>query len=65
MRTGALANKSEVAESDLAAALASKINGKVDDSALAAIAKTGNINDLVQTSGDVLVLNCGTSSTVL
>lgn len=63
--TGALASKSEVAESDLAAALASKINGKVDDSALAAIAKTGNINDLVQTSGDVLVLNCGTSSTVL
>lgn len=63
--TGALASKSEVAESDLAAALASKINGKVDNSALAAIAKTGNINDLVQTSGDVLVLNCGTSSTVL
>ena len=63
--TGALASKDEVAESDLAAALASKINGKVDDSALAAIAKTGNINDLVQTSGDVLVLNCGTSSTVL
>ena len=63
--TGALASKSEVAESDLAAALASKINGKADDSTLAAIAKTGNINDLVQTSGDVLVLNCGTSSTVL
>ena len=63
--TGALASKSEVAESDLAAALASKINGKVDNSALAAIAKTGNINDLVRTSGDVLVLNCGTSSTVL
>ena len=63
--TGALASKSEVAESDLAAALASKINGKADDSTLAAIAKTGNINDLVQTSGEVLVLNCGTSSTVL
>ena len=63
--TGDLASKDEVAESDLAAALASKINAKADDSALAAIAKTGNINDLVQTSGDVLVLNCGTSSTVL
>lgn len=63
--TGALASKSEVAESDLAAALASKINGKADDSSLATIAKTGNINDLVQTAGDVLVLNCGTSNTVM
>lgn len=33
------------------------------DSSLATIAKTGNVNDLVQTSGDVLVFNCGTSST--
>lgn len=32
---------------------------------LAAIAKTGNINDLIQTSGDILVLNGGTSSTVI
>lgn len=56
---GALANKNQVAEGDLEAGLASKINGKVDDSALAAIAKTGNINDLVQTSGDVLILDCG------
>lgn len=31
---------------------------------LAAIAKTGNVNDLVQTSGDVMVFNCGSSSTV-
>ena len=29
---------------------------------LEAIAKTGNINDLIQTSGDVLVLDCGTSA---
>ena len=63
--TGALANKSEVAESDLASALASKINAKADDSALAAIAKSGNVNDLVQTSGDVIVFNCGSSSTVI
>ena len=63
--TGALANKSEVAESDLASALASKINAKADDSALAAIAKSGNINDLVQTSGDIIVFNCGSSSTVI
>lgn len=63
--TGALANKSEVAESDLASALASKINAKADDSALAAIAKSGNINDLVQTSGDIIVFNCGSSNTVI
>lgn len=29
---------------------------------LAAIAKTGNVNDLVQTSGDVLIFNCGDST---
>lgn len=29
---------------------------------LAAIAKTGNVNDLVQTDGDYLVFNCGTST---
>ena len=62
---GALANKNEVAESDLASALASKINAKADDSALAAIAKSGNINDLVQTSGDIIVFNCGSSNTVI
>ena len=31
------------------------------DDSLAAIAKTGNVNDLVQTAGDVLVFDCGTS----
>lgn len=30
--------------------------------ALADIASTGNVNDLVQTSGDVIVLDCGTST---
>jgi len=32
---------------------------------LARIAKTGNVNDLIQTTGDVLILQCGTSSTVI
>lgn len=32
---------------------------------LAAVAKTGNINDLIQTSGDVLVLNCGSATEVV
>lgn len=32
---------------------------------LANIATSGNVNDLVQTSGDILILNCGSSSTVI
>lgn len=32
------------------------------DGSLAAIAKSGNVNDLVQTAGDVLVFDCGTSA---
>lgn len=35
----------------------------IDDiSGAAAIAKTGNVNDLIQTAGDVLVFDCGSSS---
>lgn len=33
--------------------------------ALADIATSGNVNDLVQTSGDYLILNCGSSTTVI
>lgn len=40
-----------------------KLTGKTEVQ-LAAIAKTGNVNDLIQTSGDVMVFNCGSSSTV-
>lgn len=36
---------------------AAELVGQLDES-LAAIAKSGNINDLVQTDGDVLVLDC-------
>ena len=32
------------------------------DADLAAIAKTGNVNDLVQTTGDVLIFNCGNAT---
>ena len=60
--TGALASKSKVAEADLETALATKINAKANDADLAAIAKTGNVKDLVQTDGDILVLNCGSST---
>ena len=40
------------------------LQGNIDalDESLAAIAKTGNVNDLVQTAGDVLIFNCGTSA---
>jgi hypothetical protein len=40
-------------------------NGKLSaktEVKLAAIAKTGNVNDLIQTAGDVLVLDCGSST---
>ena len=60
--TGALASKNKVAEADLETELASKINAKANDKDLAAIAKTGNVKDLVQTDGDILVLNCGSST---
>lgn len=44
------------------AALEAAIALKANDADLAAIAKTGNVNDLVQTEGDVLVFDCGTSA---
>ena len=40
-----------------------KVSEKANSADLAAIAKTGNVNDLIQTSGDVLVFDCGSSST--
>ena len=33
-----------------------------DISGAAKIAKTGNVNDLIQTAGDILVFDCGSSS---
>ena len=60
--TGTLASKDKVAEADLETALADKINAKANDKDLATIAKTGNVKDLVQTDGDILVLNCGSST---
>lgn len=41
-----------------------ELTGKTEVT-LAAIAKTGNVNDLIQTSGDVMVFYCGTSSTLV
>ena len=44
------------------AALETEIAKKANDADLAAIAKSGNVNDLIQTAGDVLVFDCGSSS---
>ena len=41
-----------------------KLTAKTEET-LEAIAKTGNINDLIQTSGDVLVLYSGNATTVI
>lgn len=40
-------------------------DNKANDADLAAIAKSGNVNDLAQTEGDYIIFNCGTSSTVI
>lgn len=60
--TGALASKDEVSKTELAAALRTEIEGKANSADLAAIATTGNCNDLIQTNGDVLVFNCGSAT---
>lgn len=39
-----------------------KVSEKANDADLAAIAKTGNVNDLIQTAGDILIFDCGSSS---
>lgn len=46
----------------------SQVNGEISKTSevkLAAIAKTGNVNDLQQTAGDVLILDCGSATTVI
>lgn len=47
------------------ATLEEQIVTKANDSDLAAIAKTGNVNDLVQTDGGYIIFNCGSSSEVI
>ncbi len=57
-----------IAKTKLASAVQASLD-KADAAApansLANIATTGNVNDLIQTSGDVMVFNCGSSSTVI
>lgn len=47
------------------ATLEEQIVTKANDSDLAAIAKTGNVNDLAQTDGDYIIFDCGSSSEVI
>ena len=42
--------------------LQAALNTKANDADLKTIAKTGNVNDLVQTGGDVIVFQCGSST---
>lgn len=42
--------------------LQASLDAKANNADLAKIAKTGNVNDLVQTAGDVLVFDCGGST---
>ena len=39
-----------------------KVSEKANDADLATIAKTGNVNDLIQTAGDILVFDCGSAT---
>lgn len=52
-------NKAAIAE------LQDNVANKIDASAVSKIGKTGNINDAIQTSGDYLIFNCGSSSSVI
>lgn len=45
--------------------LETALSEKIDASAVSQIGKTGNINDAIQTVGDYLIINCGTSSDVI
>lgn len=56
-------------EADIPALSISKVTGlqaaldaKANDADLAAIAKSGNVNDIIQTTGDYIVFNCGSAS---
>ena len=42
-----------------------KVTDKIDSSDISEIGKTGNINDAIQSTGDILIFNCGTSYTVI
>lgn len=59
LETDNTANKEDIAQ------LQADIANKIDASAVSQIGKTGNINDVIQNSGDYLIFNCGSSSSVI
>ena len=59
LETDNTTNKSNISQ------LQTDVANKIDASAVSQIGKTGNINDAIQNSGDYLIFNCGTSSTVI
>ncbi len=59
LETDNTANKEDIAQ------LQTDVANKIDVSAVSQIGKTGNINDAIQTSGDYLIFNCGSSNSVI
>lgn len=59
------ANKAAAAAQAKANANATEIAKKIDETAVSAIGKSGNINDAIQSTGDYIIFNCGTSNTVI
>lgn len=59
------ANKAAAAAQAKADANATEIAKKIDATAVSTIGKSGNINDAIQTEGDYIIFNCGSSSTVI
>jgi hypothetical protein len=51
-----------VTEAKLDATLAGKINAAAKDADLAAIAKSGNVADLIQTPGTYIIFDCGSAT---
>lgn len=60
----ALAARVTTAEGKITS-LETEVAKKANDADLAAIAKTGNVNDLVQTDGDYILFNCGSATEVI
>lgn len=59
------ANKAAAAAQAKADTNATEIAKKINATDVSAIGKSGNINDAVQTAGDYIIFNCGTSNTVI
>lgn len=59
-RIATLEGEMDTAQADIDA-VETEVAKKANTADLAAIATTGNVNDLVQTSGDVLIFDCGNS----